>query len=92
MLFDDYAVRTDALSMAVEVSRTATGAARLVWNEEAGYSYQVEYSSDCVTWKTDLAGSSHTAALTQSATFTDPTHADSDQRFLPDQTHLSVTK
>jgi hypothetical protein len=73
MLFDDYTVRTDALSMAVEVSRTATGAAKLTWNEEAGYTYQVQYSTDCVTWNSDLAGSSHTAALTQSATFTDPT-------------------
>jgi hypothetical protein len=73
MLFDDYSVRTDALGMAVEVARTATGAAKLTWNEEAGYTYLVEYSGDCKTWKSDLAGSSHTAALTQSATFTDPT-------------------
>jgi hypothetical protein len=73
MLFDDYTVRTDALGMALVVSRTATGGAMLTWNEEAGYTYQVEYSNDCQTWKSDLAGSSHTAALTQSATFTDPT-------------------
>jgi hypothetical protein len=73
MLFDDYTVRTDALGMAVEVARTPTGAAKLTWNEEAGYIYQVEYSGDCQSWKSDLAGSSHTAALTQSATFTDPT-------------------
>lgn len=73
MLFDDYSVRTDALEMAVAVSRTETGAAKLTWNEEAGYIYQVEYSNDCNIWKSDLAGSGHTAALTQSATFTDPT-------------------
>jgi hypothetical protein len=73
MLCDDYSVRTDALAMAVQVAKEATGAATLTWNEEAGYAYRVEYSSDCKVWNSDLAGSSHTAALTQSATFTDPT-------------------
>jgi hypothetical protein len=81
LLFDDYSVRTDALSMALDVSRTTSGAAKLVWNEEAGYSYRVEYSSDCATWKTDLAGSSHTATLTQSATFIDPTPTIPQRRF-----------
>ena len=81
MLFDDYSVRTDALSMALDVTRTASGAAKLAWNEEAGYSYQVQYSSDCATWKTDLAGSSHTATLTQFATFIDPTPTIPQRRF-----------
>lgn len=81
MLFDDYSVRTDALTMAVQAERTAGGAAKLTWNEEAGYTYQVEYSSDCKTWKSDLAGSSHVAALTQSASFTDPTTPVPAQRF-----------
>jgi len=63
------------------VSKTATGAAQLSWNEEAGYSYQVQYSTDCTTWKTDLTGASHTAALTQTHTFTDPTPAVPANRF-----------
>lgn len=73
MLFDDYRVRTDAVSTDAAVTKAKGGAAKLTWNEEAGYSYQVEYSNDLKTWKTDLANSSHTASLTQNATFTDPT-------------------
>ncbi len=73
MLFDNYSVRTDAPTTTLVASKTGTGAAQLSWNEEAGYTYQVQYSSDCSTWKTDLAGSSHTATLTQSHSFTDPT-------------------
>jgi len=73
MLFDNYTVRSDALTTSLAVSKTATGAAQLSWDEEAGYTYQVLYSSDCNTWKSDLAGSSHTATLTQTHTFTDPT-------------------
>jgi hypothetical protein len=73
MLFDDYAVRTDPVTTTLSVGRTAGGAALLTWNEEAGYRYQIEYSTDCVQWLADLAGSGHTATLTGTATFTDPT-------------------
>jgi hypothetical protein len=73
MLFDDYTVRTDAVETALEVSKTGTSAARLTWNEEAGYTYQVEYSGDCLSWQTDPAGASHTGTLTQSTSFTDAT-------------------
>lgn len=81
MLFDNYSVRTDAPTTTLVVSKSATGAAQLSWNEEAGYSYQVQYSTDCATWKTDLSGASHTAALTQTHTFTDPTLAVPANRF-----------
>jgi len=73
MLFDDYRVRTDAVSTTATFTKSTGGAARIAWNEEAGYTYQVQYSNDLKTWNSDLANSSHTATLTQSATFTDPT-------------------
>lgn len=73
MLFDDCAVRTDAVALANSIRKPAAAAASVTWNQEAGYVYQVQYSSDCQTWKTDLANSSQTAATTESATFTDPT-------------------
>jgi hypothetical protein len=73
MLFDDYTVRTDAVTTTSVVSKAVTGPAQLTWNEEAGYTFQVQYSSDLITWKTDLVGSTRTAATTESVTFTDPT-------------------
>jgi len=81
LIFDDYTVRTDALSTVLEINKTATGAAKLDWNEEAGYAYQALWSADCQTWYSDLAGSGHTAALTQSASFTDPTAVIPQKRF-----------
>ncbi len=73
MLFDNYSVRTDPVTTTLAITKNLTGAAKLSWNEEAGYSYQVQYSTDAKTWKSDLANSSHTASLTQTASFTDPT-------------------
>ncbi len=81
LLFDDYTVRTDALSTVLEITKTATGAAKLDWNEEAGYAYQVQWSADCQAWNSDLVGSSHTASLTQTASFTDPTTVIPQKRF-----------
>jgi hypothetical protein len=81
LLFDDYAVRTDPVNTTLSVSRSNTGAAVLTWNEEAGYSYQVQYSADCVLWKTDLAGSTFTATITGDRTFTDPTLVLPTQRY-----------
>jgi hypothetical protein len=73
MLFDDYGIRTDPVRSSAVIAKSPAGAAKLTWNEEAGYNYQVQYSTDGKTWKSDLANSSHTASLTQSASFTDPT-------------------
>jgi hypothetical protein len=81
LLFDDYTLRTDALATTLTVSKTDTGAASLTWNEEAGYTYQVEHSSDSKAWQTNLPGSSHKAALTGPATFTDPTTPISSKHF-----------
>jgi hypothetical protein len=81
MLFDDYTVRTDPVSTELSVSKTGTGAAKLTWNEEAGYTYQVQYSTDCVTWKSDLASSTRLASLTQTVTYTDPTTPVPGKRF-----------
>lgn len=73
LIFDDFAVRTDDLTTVLTVSKTATGAAALAWNEEAGTTYQLQYSNDCSIWKFDLAASNRTASLTQSVSYTDPT-------------------
>ncbi|MCX6874131.1 MAG: hypothetical protein NTW21_10035 [Verrucomicrobia bacterium] len=73
LMFDDYTVRTDAVNTTLTVSKTCTGTPILTWNEDADYTYQVQYSSDYRTWQTDLAGASHQAALTGMATFADPT-------------------
>lgn len=81
MLFDDYTVRTDPVTTQLETSKIGTGPAQLTWNEEAGYSYQVQYSSDLSLWKTDLANSTRTAALTGNFTFTDPSTVIPTRRF-----------
>jgi len=80
MLFDDYLVRTDPLTMSLSASKTGSGAAQLTWNEEAGYSYRLQYSADCASWL-DLAGSFHTATVTANTTFTDPTSPVPAKRF-----------
>jgi hypothetical protein len=81
MLFDNYSVRTDPLSMTATVIKTATGGARITWNEEAGYTYQLQYSNDCVSWYSDLPGASRTATVTQFVNFTDPTTVVPKRRF-----------
>jgi len=81
MLFDDYSIRTDPVTTALELSKSNTGAPMLAWNEEAGYSYQVQYSSDLKTWRTDLPNSTRTATLTGSFSFTDPSMVIPPQRF-----------
>jgi hypothetical protein len=80
MLFDDYLVRTDPLSMSLSASKAGSSAAKLTWNEEAGYSYLLQYSADCVTWQ-DFAGSQHTASVTANFSFSDPTVPVPDKRF-----------
>ena len=72
MLFDDFAVRTDPVTTTPNVSKTNGGAATINWNEEASYSYRLQYSSDCKTWL-DFAGTIHTATVTGDTRFTDPT-------------------
>ncbi len=81
MLFDDYRVSTDALDTGLALTKTSTGAANLVWNQEAAYRYQLEYSDDFSLWKTDLPGSYRAATLTQSTTFNDPTIIIPQKRF-----------
>lgn len=90
LLFDDYMVRTDPVTTTLRVSKTNGAAPVLSWNEEAGYSYQLQYSADCVTWKNDLVNdssympphtASHTASLTGNYTFTDTTFTLPTRRF-----------
>jgi hypothetical protein len=70
MLFDNYLVRTDPVTTTLNVSRNG-GGAELVWNEEAGYSYLAEYSTDCNIWH--ALNTVRTAEVTGDAGYTDPT-------------------
>lgn len=81
MLFDDYRLRTDPVTVTVESSWADTGAFRLDWNEEYGYSYRVQYSADCVNWF-DVASTIHTATSTGDNSFTDTTSPRPAKRFF----------
>lgn len=80
MLFDDYQVRTDPVTVALASSWTDTGACKLVWNEEYGHQYRLQYSSDCTTWS-DFTGTIHTAAATSDFSYTDTTTPRPAKRF-----------
>lgn len=71
MLFDDYMVRTDPVSTGVIVGRTTSGAPKVTWNEEAGYSYRLQWSASCTGWQ-DVAATVHTATSTADYSYTDP--------------------
>ncbi len=80
LLFDDYLLRTDPVTTTMNVSKTASGAATINWNEEASYSYRLQYSGDCKTWL-DFASSIHTATVTGDNRFIDPTLPVPSRRF-----------
>jgi hypothetical protein len=80
LLFDDFAVRTDPVTTTLNVSKTDGGAPTINWNEEASYSYRLQYSGDGKAWL-DFAGSIHTATVTGDARFTDPTSPVPTRRF-----------
>jgi hypothetical protein len=73
MLFDDYRLRTDPVTVTLESSLTATGACRLDWNEEYGHRYRLQYSADCASWF-DFPETIHTATITGDRSFTDTTN------------------
>jgi hypothetical protein len=72
MLFDDYSLRTDPVTVTLAQSWTATGACKLDWNEEYGHQYRLQHSPDAVNW-TDFTATIHTATTTSDRTFTDTT-------------------
>ena len=86
MLFDDFALRMDAVSPPVILSQERireTGAFKLSWLTEALYRYQVQYVDDIgEAWKSDLAGSALTATATgTSPVFTDNTSSGKTRRY-----------
>lgn len=81
MLFDDYRLRTDPVTVTVGSSWTDTGAFKLDWNEEYGHSYRVQHSADCVNWF-DVASTIHTATATGDNSFTDTTIPRPAKRFF----------
>ncbi len=72
MLFDDYQMRTDPVTVTMVPSWTDTGAFKLDWNEEYGHQYRLQYSSDCANWS-DFTETIHTATATADRSFTDTT-------------------
>ena len=70
MLFDEYRLRTDPVTVTVGPSWTNTGAFKLDWNEEYGHNYRVQHSADCVNWL-DVVSTIHTATATGDNSFTD---------------------
>jgi hypothetical protein len=72
MLFDDYSVRTDPVTVTLESSWTETGAFKLDWNEEYGHQYRLQHSPDGSNWY-DFTSTIHTATATGDRTYTDTT-------------------
>jgi hypothetical protein len=55
-------------------ARSGGGQGMLSWPSHAGFDYQVQYSGDLKTWKSDLPGSRFAAIATEGTlSFTDPT-------------------
>lgn len=77
MLFDDFAVRMDAVPAPFLYSfdRMANDTVQLSWLNEASYKYQVQYTDDfSQPWKSDLPNSYFTPTVTgKSPVFTDTT-------------------
>lgn len=72
MLFDDYRLRTDPVTVTLESSWTAAGACKLDWNEEYGHRYRLQYSANATNWF-DFPETIHTATFTGDRSFTDTT-------------------
>ena len=72
MLFDDYRLRTDPVTVTLVSSWTDTGNFKLDWNEEWGHQYRLQYSSDNTNWF-DFSSTIHTATATGDYSFTDTT-------------------
>jgi hypothetical protein len=81
MLFDDFRLRTDPVTVTLESSWTATGSFRLDWNEEYGHRYRLQYSPDAASWF-DFAETIRTAARTGDRSFTDTTSPRPARRFF----------
>jgi hypothetical protein len=81
MLFDDFRLRTDPVTVTLESSWTATGSFRLDWNEEYGHRYRLQYSPDAARWF-DFAETIRTAARTGDRSFTDTTSPRPARRFF----------
>jgi len=81
MLFDDYRLRTDPVTVTLESSWTAAGACKLDWNEEYGYRYRLQYSADCANWF-DFPETIHTAMITGDRSFTDTTSPRPERRLF----------
>lgn len=84
MLFDDWLVRSDSLPVPKPslARNPSSGAVTLTFAQEAGYSYQIEWSTSLSSWLSNLQGSPFTASVTNDlATFTDSTASAATRRF-----------
>ena len=81
LLFDDYQLRTDPVTVTLVPSWDANGACKLDWNEEWGYQYRLQHSADCDKWF-DFTSTIHTATATGDRSFTDTTSPRPPKRFF----------
>jgi hypothetical protein len=81
MLFDDYRLRADPVTLNLAMSWTDAGDIKLDWNEEYGYQYRLQYSQDIASWH-DFPETVHTATRTGDYSFTDPVRPRPAMRFF----------
>lgn len=81
MLFDDYRLRADPVTLNLAMSWTDAGDIKLDWNEEYGYQYRLQYSQDIASWH-DFPETVHTATRTGVYSFTDPVRPRPAMRFF----------
>ena len=80
VLFDDYSVRTDAIDPVTAEISTSSGSPAITWNEEAGYSYQLQVSENLSNW-TNSPDIPWTATAGGTRSYTDPTTPLPERRF-----------
>jgi hypothetical protein len=81
VLFDDYSVRTDAIDPVTAEISTSGGSPVITWNEEAGYSYQLQASDNLSTWTISLPNAQWTATNSGDRSYTDSTTPLPERRF-----------
>ncbi|MFP6873835.1 MAG: hypothetical protein VCA55_10045 [Verrucomicrobiales bacterium] len=88
MLFDDWTVYADTSKLAIpeenfhisSITQAAGDNITLQWKAQPGFRYQVEYSNDLLTWKSDLPDSLIEEPVETETGYTDTTTAQSPER------------
>ena len=83
MLFDDWTLYADTSKLAIpeanfeinSIGRSAEGHITIQWKAQPGFLYQVEYSDDMMSWKSDLPDSLIEEPVNRETGYTDTTTA-----------------